>query len=387
MNSFEPHWIMGFKMDKKHVIVIAIIALIVIVSVSFGLLQNDTNNNPNQNDLGSKTTLSISVNGGHYSAFNEVIEIDVKEGAVSEQINITIESINNPVEDATLHMFSCFEFGPNGFVFDEPLDLIIHYNPNEIPQGVEESEVKIYLLDNGVWVPIDGSFANQDMNYAKTSVSHFSKMGCAASTPANTEPDGSTDDESDDGEDGSAQYWFKADLNYYTIKSPRLLEWDDDDNYNVGVCAYWKPVSYVQYYELKFVFNGNLPEDYCWSCDYRDQGKSYCNPSYYPINEGYVYHLGGNPEIEGFLGVMTTGEWTASVLNEDTGEMEKTVYGHGWPIGNDGYNFFNVDTCVEDHEGLSDIQIGSIVTEMETFVKQYVDGWEVWVRGVTETQK
>lgn len=378
-----------FVMNRKYlsIIVITIIALIVIVSISIGLLQNNSNQTPNQIEIGSKETFSIGVNGGHHTAWDDAVEIDVQAGSVSEQINITVESIVNPTDDTTLHMFSCLEFGPDGFIFEKPIDLIIKYNPDQIPEGIEESDVKIYLLSNGIWEPIAGSFANEKMDYAVASVSHFSKMGCGASPPANPTPEAPTNnEESEDEEDGSAQYWFKADLNYYTIKTPRLLEKDDDDMYSVGVCAYWKPVSYVQYYELKWVFNGNLPEEYGWSCDYRDQGKSYCNPSYYPIYEGYIYHMGGDPEIKGFLSVIKTGEWTASVLNEDTGKMESVVYGNGWPLGNHGYGFFGVHTTVSDDEELNAIEIGSIVSKMETFVKQYVNGWEVWVRGVTETQ-
>jgi len=96
--------------------------------------------------------------------------------------------------------------------------------------------------------------------------------------------------------------------------------------------------------------------------------------------------MGGNPEIKGFLSTIKTGEWTASVLNEETGKMESMVYGNGWPLGNHGYNFFGVHTTVSDDEELNAIEIGSIVSEMETFVQQYVNGWDVWVRGITETQ-
>ncbi|PVX25577.1 MAG: hypothetical protein CW691_04040 [Candidatus Bathyarchaeum sp.] len=376
-------------MDKKIVtaaiVVIAAVAIIALVVPN--LLQNATNDNNKVQNLGLKETISADSSGGQFSVFNDSVEMNIYAGSVPEQVDITIETITNPVEDSTLCMLSCFEFGPNGLTFDNPIELIIHYNVDDLPQGVNESDIKVYVLTNGVWEPIEDSFANQAMNYAVASVSHFSKMGCAAYTPSTEDVNEPADDDSDsEDDDGSAQYWFKADLNYYTIKSPRLLDSDDNDMYYVGVCAHWKPVSYVQYYEMKWVFNGNLPEDYGWSGDYREQGKSYVNPSYYPINEGYIYHLGGDPEIKGFLSVIKTGEWTASKLNEDTGEMESMVYGNGWPLGNHGYNFFSVHTTVEDHEELSAIQVGSIVSEMETFVQQYVNGWEVWVRGVTETK-
>jgi hypothetical protein len=39
---------------------------------------------------------------------------------------------------------------------------------------------------------------------------------------------------------------------------------------------------------------------------------------------------------------------------------------------------------VKDSEGFSDITLGTMVGEMQTYVKAYVNGWDVWVRGVTE---
>jgi len=117
-------------MDKNYYVigVIAIIALIVIVSLSSGLLQNNSNQNHGQIDIGSNEIFSIGINGGRHSALDDAVEIDVQSGAVSEQVNITVELIINPVKDNTLHMFSCFEFGPDGFIFEEPIDLIINMN-------------------------------------------------------------------------------------------------------------------------------------------------------------------------------------------------------------------------------------------------------------------
>ena len=138
-------------MDKKYfrISVIAIIALIVIVSISIGLLQNNSNQNPSQIGIGSKEAFSVDINGGHHSAFDDAVEIDIQAGSVSEQVNITVESIINPIEDTTLHMLSLpLELGPNGLIFEKPIESIYSLSTLIIngADGIKESDVKIYLL-------------------------------------------------------------------------------------------------------------------------------------------------------------------------------------------------------------------------------------------------
>jgi hypothetical protein len=349
--------------------------------------QNNTNtNNTYYNyEIGLQDNFTATSTGGEFSLLDDNIMVNIPSGALTTTTNITLETIEDPIDDQDLIMFSCINFGPDGTTFQHPIDIIIRYNTTTIPAGVEESDIKIYLLTGNAWEPIEDSFANIAMHWAVASVTHFSKMGCAASAPPQQNTNDTEDDDQENGENNSAQYWFKANLHYYSITAP-TSELFGSTRYSVGVSAYWKPVSYMQYYEIKFDFKGNQPEDYAWHCEFREQGKSSCTKNPYPINEGYIYHLGGNPEIKGFLSTITTGDWTATKIDPDTGEKTVTVYGRSWPQGNDGYNFFGVNDVVEEYEELSAIDIGVIVSNMETFVKEYVNNWEIWVRGVTETQ-
>jgi len=212
--------------------------------------------------------------------------------------------------------------------------------------------------------------------------------GCTSQE--STEKDNNTGEEesetSSDGENNSAQYWFKADIHHYSHNRPKS-ELFGTTIYEVGASAYWKPVSYVQYYEIKVVFNGNLPEDFSWSGDYRDKDTSSGLKSPYFLNEGYIYHIDGNPDIKGFLGVMSSGDCTTKKIDPDTGETNEWVYARLWPKNYDGFDIFSVHTTIDEDEDLSSIQIGSIIGEMETYVQEYVNNWEIWIRGVTETKE
>lgn len=344
-----------------------------------------TTNNSNLATKNQIDTVSAGSSGGKFSLLQNTVEMNISSGSLAKQTDIAVKSINNPIKDPSVNLLSCYEFGPDGQVFSRPIDVIIHYNVNDLPKGMAESDLKVYLLKGNTWEPINGSFANQSLHYVVAKVSHFSKMGCGGSGAPSGNQASNSNGSGDEGKDGSAQYWFKADLFYFDHKTLRLQEKDDDDMYAVGVSAYWKPVSYVQYYQIKFLFNGNPPKPYGWSCDFREQSKSSCPKTTSFFKEGYIFHLGGDPNLEGYIGLFDTeGVATAGKYDSETGSMKRIEYGRVRPAGTHGFGFLGVNSTVEDREELSELEKESLVSSMRTFVKSYVNGWEIWVRGVTE---
>ena len=373
-------------MNKK------IIALAVITILSTMLfsgcneqtgLQTDNTSNLH---IGAKETIKVDTTGGIFSLFDDKVQLNFESSSVTKSLDITVEEISNPITDSSIEMYSVYEFGPDGTNFDKPVNLIIKYDVDYLPEGVEESDIKMYVINGNTWEEIEGSFSNVAMHWVAADISHFSKMGCGSSSSGGGGNSTGGSGSGSNSSNSSAQYWFKADLYTYSFKSPRLTDWADSDTYHCGVSAYWDPVSYAQYYQLKFVFNGNEPGVYGWLCDFRQQGKSYCNDGPLQWKEGKIYQYGGDPNKDGFIGQWKTGDCTAGVLNEDTGEVETFVYARLFPEQKHGTNFIVIDDEVEDYEELSAVDIAVLQTEMETFILDYIDGWEVWVRGVTETQ-
>jgi len=373
---------------RKQLVAFAIIGIFFLTVFSGCTEQQKTNTDTdNDGEIGLKETFSMDSTEGHFSLLGDSVEINVNSGSVSEPVNVTVEVIQNPVDDPSLYLFSCYEFGPDGLTFNRPIDVIIHYNIDDIPAGVEESSIQVYVLNGQTWEPMKDSFANVAMHYAVAKVSHFSKMAGGGPAPASEgTDDGGNDDESDD-DANSSQYWFKANLNFYNHKTPRSTDWDDDDTYSYGVSAYWDPVPYVQYYQIKFDFQNNPPTTaYAWGCDYRKQGKPWCSlKTPYNKLQGYIYHLAGDPTLEGYLTLYNISTATMSKVNEETGELEHTTYGRMFPEGKHGFAFFGVYDTVDDEEGLTDYEIGVLGSQMEGFVQSYVANWAIWVRGVTES--
>ena len=385
--------------DNKSMIFITIF---LILSLFFtGCTENQsnplTNNDIPQDaylhyEIGMKNSFTVNTSGGNFALFDDAVKMNVLPRAINETVEITVESINNPVDDSSLIMFSCFEFGPNGKTFKFPIDLIISYDQYNLPQGVEENDIQIYVLNGDTWEVIEDSFANDVMNWAVASVSHFSMMGCAAAAPSEDEitDDDEADDDSDD-ENNSAQIWFQPtmEVGYYNYRGPGCgpnVKYSFTDHRAFAI-IYWDPVPYVQYYELKFEFNGNPPKETAPSCNFRDWGKYWCTTEI-PVHpkEGYIYHLGGSANFDGYIGTFdNSGVGKCAYLGDD-GEMKDVIYYRFWPEGKHGFLFFSVHDQVRDEEKLADFEVTNLVNDMKTFTEGYVYGWDIWLRGVTETQ-
>ena len=364
------------------------VALVAVVVLSVVVLVVSNNPSTNNNEKGTNDTFSVDSNGGLFSVLDDTVEVVVFVDSVTEQVEITVEPVTNPVTDSSVSVVSCFDFGPDGLSFETPIQIRLYYNVGDLPEDVTESSLKIYLLTNNAWEVIESRIVDQTEHYVASSVSHFSTFACGAPGPASSPEPEEVDEEADDSiPDGySAQYWFKADLHHYSFVSPRILDGDRTDTYTCGVSAYWKPVSYVQFYQVKVVYNGNEPEPFGWGTDFREQEESWANPHILTFQEGKIFYLNSDPTYDGYIGTIGTGEATAGYRDPDTGEMTTTVYGRLWPEGYDAFSFLNVQTSIDDYEELSDIEIGVIVDQMQTFLEEYCNGWEIWVRGVTQTE-
>ena len=371
---------MNTKIVAAAIVVVALVAIVLVGSNAF---QNSTEE--------KNESLSVTSTGGLFSVLDDTVELVVFAGSVTEDVDITVEAVTNPVDDSSVQVISCFDFGPDGLTFETPIDIKINYKVDDLPEDVNEYSLKIYVLTGNTWNVIDNSIVDQTKHCVTATVSHFSNYALAApcsgggggtSTPA--EPEEELDDSVPSGY--SAQYWFKADLHHYSFTSPRIREGDHEDTYTCGVSAYWKPVSYVQFYQVKVVYNGNEPEPYGWGSDFREQDESWVTPTLSSFREGKIFYLNSDPTYDGYIGTIGTGEAVIGQRDPDTGEMTTTVYGRLWPEGYDAFAFLTVQTKIDDYEELSATEIGVIVEQMQTFLQEYSNGWEIWVRGVTQTE-
>ena len=369
---------------KKNLVSGVILLLVTLTLFSGCTQQQSTTTN---NNIGSTDTFSVQTTGGLFSVLEDTVVVTAFEGSVSTPVDITVECIQDPVHDSSLYVVSCYEFTPDGLTFDVPIQISVSYDVNSLPAGLDETALQLYVNTYNTWEVLGSSLVDQHTHAVTAQVSHFSQFACAgpASEATGDDDDSSSSTSGNTSDNTSAQYWFKANTMFYTVKTPRVRELEHIDHYTVGVSAYWDPVPYVQYYQIKYVFNGNPPADYRSDCDFRDQGTSGCDQVHVGIYEGVIYQLGGDPHYEEYIGPYERpNHGTISIKNHTTGDMEEIHYGEWWPDGKHGFVYRVVQDHVDDWEELSEIEVGNLLNDMQEFLADYVDGWEIWVRGVTE---
>ena len=317
------------------------------------------NSGGNQN-----SKLSIDTSGGSINYLDKVI-LSVEAGTFDAETEITITDYNGSTQGSEVVLVSAYEFGPSGIVFDPPANLIIHYDPKDMPDNISESELGVYLLEGTKWVMLNGSSVNTAQNTVSASVSHFTKMGCGASSGGSVSPDDLLDG-GEELEDGYATAWFKANILFRNVTtrtdsdSTKYSQYDYS-TYIFGAHVSWEPATYVKYYQVKFDFNNNPPENYAWSYDYTEQGKYTHMPFSY--KEGLVYHLGTDYDKPNYIGRFQ--------LSEQLG-------------GKHGFVLLGFEEEIYDSEVNAGLNVDLLLSEIQQFTYAYYDGWEIWVRAVIE---
>ena len=136
-------------MNTKVVAILIVgILFVIVIAFSFsGLLTTPENINVSNNgSVDGK--FSVDNNGGWVVPTDCAASLYFPEGAVLEKTDITIKSTEDlPDEDGVVSDLG-FEFGPDGIEFDAPADLNIDYSGVELPEGVEESLLRIYKIED-----------------------------------------------------------------------------------------------------------------------------------------------------------------------------------------------------------------------------------------------
>jgi hypothetical protein len=343
-------------MNLKLVALVLVIGLLTVGGVCF-LLGAGSNEKPSGFTVGSA--------GGTLNYLDKVVLV-VETGTFNEETEISITESTSSSQDSSVDMLSEYEFGPSGLIFDPPAELIIHYDPQDLPATTSENSLGIYVLQAEKWTLINGSNVNLGENTVSAPITHFSKMGAGApSSSSNSNPEPSSDDE-EEVEDGIALAWFKANISFKTAstrdENPNHASQYDKTTYGVAAHVSWNPATYVMYYQVKFDFHGNPPEDYPWSEDYSERTK--WAPGPYGYREGLVYSVGLDPYKPNYIGPFK--------MAEEFGGR------HGFVLG--GFYEEIYDTEVRD--GLN---VELFLPELEQFTYAYFDGWEIWVRPIVET--
>jgi len=113
--------------------------------------------------------------------------LDIPKGALTKNIDITIEKINSD-EAADAGTFKLageiYEFGPSGQQFDKPVTIILEYDPGKLASG-EVPIICVYDPATKSWASL-GGVVNEVTHTVTIQVTHFSKFAVMVEPKAET---------------------------------------------------------------------------------------------------------------------------------------------------------------------------------------------------------
>ncbi len=103
-------------------------------------------------------------------------ELVFPASALASPTEITVKPAIDFPDDPNLVPRTAFEFGPDGTQFTVPVQLTIAYDPNHLPAGVVESDLKLHKRVGGSWVEVAGSSVDEANDTVTGSINSFSTL-------------------------------------------------------------------------------------------------------------------------------------------------------------------------------------------------------------------
>ncbi len=92
------------------------------------------------------------------------------------------EAISPPEPPAGSAIVLAFDLGPDGATFFPALILTVEYDPQSLPAGVEEGELKVAFWNGTQWLELDGTVNAAD-NTIRVAVEHFTRFAVIVELP------------------------------------------------------------------------------------------------------------------------------------------------------------------------------------------------------------
>ncbi|RZN37168.1 MAG: hypothetical protein EFT35_06655 [Methanophagales archaeon ANME-1-THS] len=111
----------------------------------------------------------------------------IVKDAEGKPLSTPITMLHTATIAESVGALTAYDFGPSGTTFSPPIDLVIAYDPADIPQGFRESDLVIRMWDGTTWVDLDTTI-DTVTHTATAKVSHFTLFALFAVPPAMPTP-------------------------------------------------------------------------------------------------------------------------------------------------------------------------------------------------------
>lgn len=136
----------------------------------------------------------VGVNGGTVTALGGTVTLTVPQGAVTSNVQVTVQAATNPTASPRLIAGTAIELGPSGQQWTTPIRLSIRYTPTQLPTGASEQLLRINRDAGGSWQPVAGSAVDVGAKVVSANLTSFSTYSVLSSpiTSVSIAPDKAT---------------------------------------------------------------------------------------------------------------------------------------------------------------------------------------------------
>ncbi|HMA83227.1 MAG TPA: hypothetical protein VKP59_03265 [Candidatus Thermoplasmatota archaeon] len=369
-------------MKNNLVSIISIILLLLTVGFSgcndtteTGSLDSTEDNGNDNIYMGTILSEEFSINEyrGSYMSPNSEILLSYDEQTLDQKTTLTVETVETFPQIDGAQFVVGYDFGPQGTQFNKAVNFQIVYNDNDVPVGVNEEDLRIYLYQNNELAEITDCTVSPEYNIISGKIYHFCQYMVCSYTPGGGTGSGGTGG-SGSVTNNSAVIAFEVPVQLY---DKSILSDDEEEvYYSAGAYIVWSPEPYVRYYELTIHFNGNEPEPYAWEKYYTQQGEDWGNDPWVPYVDNELLIIGDSDYYPGH------GRYLGDYDN--FGGTDHFEGNHGTIIGLFDENFYT-DKCGGCY--LDSISTPKQILDTEkaikAFAEDYFRDWTVTVRPVT----
>lgn len=123
----------------------------------------------------------IGAAGGVVMALGGTVTLIVPQGALTSNVQITVQAVPNPTPTPRLVAGTAIELGPTGQQFATPVMLSIRYTASQIPTSDAELLLRINHDAGGIWQPVPGSTIDVVTKAVNASLTSFGIYSALAS--------------------------------------------------------------------------------------------------------------------------------------------------------------------------------------------------------------
>lgn len=307
-------------------------------------------------------SFTVDALGGRFQTQGEELLLTISSYCVDKTTNITIKTLQDKPANTEATFIVGYEFRPDGLQFKKSVHLQINYKDADIPAGVDEDTLRLYLYEDDQLQEIT-SRVYPDDNYLSAQISHFCYYWVASPKTSS----------SSNGSNTSVVYQFEVPVQFGEKEHIDNPDEVISPYHSYSYYAYfaWNPQPLVRYYEVTLHMYNNTAKPYKFGYTWREQNYDHIGPEkwvqYHDNDMMILCEYNYYPGYGTYSGVPEIGEKAPGM--------------HGIAIFGVQDNFNLVGDLYETM--VTADQIKTYKEEMKLFVEEYVHGWTVTVRAVT----